>query len=188
MDDDVYQSRQDPAITVGSRFPGGPFLRVRLPGLDDHPWTLPSNQAVAVVNPDVTYVDVAAPDGHRYVLAEAGWPPTPASWARSPRSRHLHRSADLLGRHALSAAVPVLHRGRPARNAFQVLRGEFVTTEDGTGIVHMAPAYGEDDKATTDTGASCRPRQWTPRAGSTRRCPTTRASRCSTPTRRSSAT
>ena len=29
--------------------------------------------------------------------------------------------------------------------------GDFVTTEDGTGIVHMAPAYGEDDKATTDT-------------------------------------
>src|SRR6201999_2876394 len=38
-----------------------------------------------------------------------------------------------------------------AHNAFQVLRGDFVTTEDGTGIVHMAPAYGEDDKATTDT-------------------------------------
>ena len=32
-----------------------------------------------------------------------------------------------------------------------MLRGDFVTTEDGTGIVHMAPAYGEDDKATTDT-------------------------------------
>jgi isoleucyl-tRNA synthetase len=37
-----------------------------------------------------------------------------------------------------------------AANDFQVLRGDFVTTEDGTGIVHMAPAYGEDDKATTD--------------------------------------
>jgi isoleucyl-tRNA synthetase len=35
-------------------------------------------------------------------------------------------------------------------NAFRVLPGEFVTTEDGTGIVHMAPAYGEDDKATAD--------------------------------------
>ena len=37
-----------------------------------------------------------------------------------------------------------------ADNAFQVLPGDFVTTEDGTGIVHMAPAYGEDDMATTD--------------------------------------
>src|SRR5271156_2262272 len=44
------------------------------------------------------------------------------------------------GRHPVSAAVPVLH----------VLGADFVTTDDGTGIVHLAPAYGEDDKETAD--------------------------------------
>jgi isoleucyl-tRNA synthetase len=38
-----------------------------------------------------------------------------------------------------------------ARNALQVAGADFVSTEDGTGIVHLAPAYGEDDKATADT-------------------------------------
>ncbi len=38
-----------------------------------------------------------------------------------------------------------------SENAFQILPAAFVSTEDGTGIVHMAPAYGEDDKETTDT-------------------------------------
>ncbi len=71
MDDDVYQSRQDPAITVGFRVTqagsdlDGAYLLV----WTTTPWTLPSNQAVAV-NPDVTYVVVGV-DGRRLVLAQA---------------------------------------------------------------------------------------------------------------------
>jgi isoleucyl-tRNA synthetase len=71
-----------------------------------------------------------------------------------------------------------------------VLAADFVTTEDGTGIVHMAPAYGEDDKATTDTAdiVAVTPGRLQgpvrPPSGARLR----RASRCSTPTRRSSAT
>ena len=56
-------------------------------------------------------------------------------------------------------------------NAFQVLRGDFVTTDDGTGVVHMAPAYGEDDKATTDTVGILPVTPVDPKAGSTPRCP-----------------
>lgn len=53
---------------------------------------------------------------------------------------------DLLGTHY----VPPFPYFMGSANAFQVLAGDFVSTEDGTGIVHMAPAYGEDDKATAD--------------------------------------
>ena len=72
MDDDVYQNRQDPALTVGFRVEGesgGPLVGAYLLIWTTTPWTLPSNQAVAV-NPEVTYVVVEA-DGRRYVLAEA---------------------------------------------------------------------------------------------------------------------
>ncbi|HTM85544.1 MAG TPA: class I tRNA ligase family protein, partial [Mycobacterium sp.] len=76
MDDDVYQSRQDPALTVGFRIVGGASDRAGNELAGAHllvwtttPWTLPSNLAVAV-NPEVTYVQVAAGQ-HRFLLAEA---------------------------------------------------------------------------------------------------------------------
>jgi len=149
MDDDVYQSRQDPAITVGLAIPEGPLAGSHFLVWTTTPWTLPSNQAVAV-NPDVTYVDVAAPDGHRYVLAEARLAAYARELGEEPEVLGTFTGADLLGMRYLPP-FPYFTEGDHARNAFQVLRGEFVTTEDGTGIVHMAPAYGEDDKATTDT-------------------------------------
>ena len=89
MDDDVYQSRQDPAITVGFRIIGGEdkgLAGAHLLIWTTTPWTLPSNQAVAV-NPDVTYVAVQAPDGQRYVLAQGpAGRTTRANSAKSPKS------------------------------------------------------------------------------------------------------
>ena len=58
MDDDVYQSRQDPALTVGFKVVGGQLDGAYLLMWTTTPWTLPSNLAVAV-NPDVNYVQVA---------------------------------------------------------------------------------------------------------------------------------
>jgi isoleucyl-tRNA synthetase len=140
MDDDVYQSRQDPAITVGFRVPDGPLAGSHLLIWTTTPWTLPSNQAVAV-HPDVTYVQVAAPDGRRYVLAEARL----AAYARE-----LGEEPEVLARFPGSELVetrylPPFTYFADAANSFRVLPADFVSTEDGTGIVHMAPAYGEDD-------------------------------------------
>ena len=147
MDDDVYQSRQDPAVTVG--------LRVDAPGHDldgahlliwtTTPWTLPSNQAVAV-NPGVEYVVVAV-DGRRCVLATARLGAYAREFGEEPEVLATYTGEQLLG----LGYLPPFPYFADAENSFQVLRGDFVTTEDGTGIVHMAPAYGEDDKATTDT-------------------------------------
>ena len=147
MDDDIYQSRQDPAITVGFKIAGGggheelagAFLLV----WTTTPWTLPSNQAVAV-NPDVEYVLVRS--GNRRYLLAAG---RVAAYARElgeePQILAAYRGADLLGVRYL----PPFPYFMDAANSFQVLPADFVSIQDGTGIVHMSPAYGEDDMATT---------------------------------------
>lgn len=148
MDDDVYQSRQDPAVTVGFRISGGELAGAYLLVWTTTPWTLPSNLAVAV-NPDVSYVQVRAGE-RRLVLAEARL----GAYAKElgledgqePEVLGTYRGADLLG----TRYLPPFPYFMETANAFQVLPGDFVTTDDGTGIVHMAPAYGEDDMATTD--------------------------------------
>ncbi|WP_137147474.1 isoleucine--tRNA ligase [Mycolicibacterium sp. CR10] len=150
MDDDVYQSRQDPALTVGYRITdGGPAA-----GADDlvgtylliwttTPWTLPSNQAVAV-NPDVDYVVVEGSDGRRFVLAAARLGAYARELGDEPQIVATYSGRDLLGVHY----APPFPYFMDSPNAFRVLAAEFVSTEDGTGLVHLAPAYGEDDMAT----------------------------------------
>ena len=100
--------------------------------------------AVAV-NPEVTYVEVKAGD-RRFVLAQ----PRLAAYARElgeePEVLATHPGADLLG----TRYLPPFPYFMDTAKAFQVLPGDFVTTEDGTGIVHMAPAYGEDDMAVSE--------------------------------------
>ncbi|MCV7153132.1 isoleucine--tRNA ligase [Mycolicibacterium pyrenivorans] len=149
MDDDVYQSRQDPALTVGYRVEGGaPTGAEDLVGAylliwTTTPWTLPSNQAVAV-NPEVDYVVAEAPDGRRYVLAAARVSAYARELGEEPQIVATYAGRDLLGvRYA-----PPFPYFMDSPNAFRVLSAEFVSTEDGTGLVHLAPAYGEDDMAT----------------------------------------
>ena len=146
MDDDVYQSRQDPAVTVGLPIvaPGSDLDGAQLLIWTTTPWTLPSNQAVAV-NPDVEYV-VVAHQGRRFVIARARLAAYSRELGDDPRILGSYAGEQLLGLRYL----PPFPYFADSPNSFQVLRGDFVTTDDGTGIVHMAPAYGEDDKATTD--------------------------------------
>ena len=144
MDDDVYQNRQDPALTVGFRIDGGApeLLGAHLLVWTTTPWTLPSNQGVAV-NPEVTYV-VVEKDGRRYVLAEARVAAYARELGEEPTVLATFSGAELVGAHY----VPPFPYFMDSANAFQVLAADFVSTEDGTGLVHLAPAYGEDDMAT----------------------------------------
>jgi isoleucyl-tRNA synthetase len=145
MDDDVYQSRQDPALTVGFAVVDGDLAGAYLLIWTTTPWTLPSNQAVAV-NPDVTYVEVRGIDGRRYLLAQARVAAHARELGEEPEVLSTHSGADLLGMRYLPPFPYFMH----SPNAFHVLPADFVSTDDGTGIVHLSPAYGEDDKATTD--------------------------------------
>lgn len=146
MDDDVYQNRQDPAVTVGYDVTtDGPFLGAKLLIWTTTPWTLPSNLAV-MVGSAIDYVMVEV-DGTRFVLAEA----RVAAYARElgdePTVVWRGTGADLLG---LTYEPPFsYYAGR--ENAFRVVAADdAVTTTDGTGMVHTAGAFGEVDKEVTD--------------------------------------
>ncbi len=143
--DDVYLDRQDPAVTVGLRLSASGDLDGALALVwTTTPWTLPSNLAMAV-NPAVDYVLVEA-NGERYVLAAARLGAYARELGEEPTVLRTFRGTELLG---LSYTPPFdFFVGRA--NAHRVLAADYVTTEDGTGIVHIAPAFGEEDKVVTD--------------------------------------
>ncbi|WP_037321733.1 isoleucine--tRNA ligase [Amycolatopsis orientalis] len=149
MDDDVYASRQDPAVTVGFRLEGndneldGTYLLI----WTTTPWTLPSNLATAV-HPDVRYVVVEseAQEGKRFLLAEARVAAYARELGEEPTVVGHYTGTELLG----TRYAPPFPYFTGHENAHRVLPADYVTTEDGTGIVHIAPAYGEEDKVVTD--------------------------------------
>ncbi|HEY5816442.1 MAG TPA: isoleucine--tRNA ligase [Solirubrobacterales bacterium] len=132
-----YEDVEDPSIYV--RFPllgeDGESLLV----WTTTPWTLPGNVAVAVA-PGVTYVR-ARVDGETLILAE---PLVERVLGEGVEIVGRLQGSELVGRH-YEGPVFALDDREPA--GFPVIAGEFVTTEDGTGLVHIAPAFGEDDYA-----------------------------------------
>jgi isoleucyl-tRNA synthetase len=140
--DDVYQDRQDPALTVWFRLrppegDAGPERRVL--AWTTTPWTLPSNLALAV-HPDVDYAVVEL-DGVEYVVAEARLGAYEAELGAATHVTTL-KGSELVG----LRYEPLFPYFASQPNAFQVLGADFVTTEDGTGVVHMSPGHGEDDQ------------------------------------------
>ena len=139
MDDDTYAERQDPSVTVRFKLETGEWLLA----WTTTPWTLPSNLACAV-GEDISYV-VAEKDGERYILARD---------RQAAYERELENAA-VVG--TLTGAELAGRRYEPlfgyladaekfgTQDAFRVILSDDVTTEDGTGVVHMAPAYGEAD-------------------------------------------
>jgi len=148
--DDAYKMRQDPAVTVDMvlRVPAEHPLHA-LDGVNaviwtTTPWTLPSNLAIAV-HPDVTYVQVRAAGetgaGKRYLLAAERVSHYEREFGAEPEVVGEYSGAALAG---LSYEPPFdFFRGHP--NAHRVLTADYVTTDSGTGIVHLAPAFGEED-------------------------------------------
>lgn len=133
--DDVYRNRQDPALTVKFSLSTGE----KILAWTTTPWTLPSNLALAV-NPDIDYAVVEL-NGEKLVLAEARLASYERELGDAVRVGTL-RGSDLIGR----TYTPLFDYFSDTPSAFQVLGAEFVTTEDGTGVVHMAPGFGEDDQ------------------------------------------
>ncbi|NGY57441.1 isoleucine--tRNA ligase [Lentzea sp. NEAU-D13] len=139
--DDAYRDRQDPAVTVALRLESGEKALV----WTTTPWTLPSNLAAAV-HPDVDYVTVVGADGDQYLLAEARVAAYARELGEEPEVVARYKGSDLVGKKYLPPFDFFVGR----ENAHQVLTADYVTTDDGTGIVHIAPAFGEDDKVVTD--------------------------------------
>ncbi|MCW2988637.1 MAG: isoleucyl-tRNA synthetase [Solirubrobacterales bacterium] len=137
-----YKDVEDPSIYV--RFPlldeSGNDAGESLLVWTTTPWTLPGNAAVAVAS-KLTYVR-AEVDGEILILAE---PLVEKVLGEGAEIVARFPGSDLVGRR-YRGPVFELADGGPA-DAFRVLAGDFVTTDDGTGLVHIAPAFGEDDYA-----------------------------------------
>jgi len=140
--DNSYRPRQDPAVTVlltlkpDDRDEGVPH---KILIWTTTPWTLPSNLACAV-GPDIDYA-VLEQDGVRYILGAA----TTSKYAKQLQGAEpvaTIKGRDLVGR----SYEPLFPYFAQHPNAFRILAADFVDTEEGTGIVHMAPGFGEDDQ------------------------------------------
>ena len=171
MDDEVYKNRQDPSVTVTFPVTGGGQLGDQLAGVNllawtTTPWTLPTNFSVAV-GPEIEYAVVEAPaDGPmpgRHMLAAD----LVADYAKD---LGFTDHEDISAGESAQAAVVGRYLGKDlahleyqplwnyyadteawgTENAWRVLIEDYITTTDGTGLVHQASAYGEEDQRSSE--------------------------------------
>ncbi|RHV36703.1 isoleucine--tRNA ligase [Ruminococcus sp. OM05-10BH] len=114
------------------------------------PWTLPSNVALCV-NPDESYVKVNAADGRVYYMAEALLDQVLGGLAKEEGEKAYEIVERYTGKELEGKEYIPLYEGaakaaeKQNKKAFYVLCDTYVTLTDGTGVVHIAPAFGEDD-------------------------------------------
>ncbi|MDT3331498.1 isoleucine--tRNA ligase [Microbacterium sp. KSW-18] len=174
MDDDVYKMRQDPSVTVtfplvGAKAEALGLTAVRALAWTTTPWTLPTNLALAV-GPDIEYVvlpggpagaadvheDALEGQSHRYLLASD----LLANYAKDLGYASADEAREAVDQTVRGADLADVAYDRlfdyyadeetwGTQHAWCILVDDYVTTTDGTGIVHQAPAYGEDDQRVT---------------------------------------
>ncbi|HEY9306576.1 MAG TPA: isoleucine--tRNA ligase [Microbacterium sp.] len=177
MDDDVYKMRQDPSVTVtfpltGLKAEALGLTAVRALAWTTTPWTLPTNLALAVGS-GIRYVVVpggpngaadvhrddepAEAESHRYLLAEE----LLAGYAKDLGYDSAEAAREAVQQTVLGADLEDVTYDRlfdyyadagiwGTQRAWRILVDDYVTTGDGTGIVHQAPAFGEDDQRVTE--------------------------------------
>jgi len=145
--DNSYRERADKAVTISfalqdkpAKAPEG-FSQYRILAWTTTPWTLPSNLALAV-NPEFDYAFVPK-DGVCYIIAAFAL----NSYAKElgvdkETNYQTIKGADLLE----LKYTPLFDYFKNHPNSFRILGGDFVVEGDGTGVVHMAPGFGEDDQ------------------------------------------
>jgi len=130
-----YKEVDDPSVTVEFAVEGEDDLA--LLAWTTTPWTLPSNTAIAV-NPKLDYAVVRQESGKRLIVAEGLKDQVEGEVVE------LRKGSDLLG----LRYTPLYRFAEPEGGAgWRVIPGDHVTLEAGTGLVHTAPAFGEDDFA-----------------------------------------
>jgi isoleucyl-tRNA synthetase len=140
----AYEEVDDPSVFV--RFPLKDRPGVYFLAWTTTPWTLPGNVALAV-GEDIEYVEVEGPaqdgDGTERLILAKNLLEKALIEPENYKTIKSYKGKDLLGMHynPLYTFLPV----DDGQDYAYVVAGEFVSTEDGTGIVHIAPAFGEDD-------------------------------------------
>ncbi|MDP2982028.1 MAG: isoleucine--tRNA ligase [Candidatus Latescibacter sp.] len=143
--DNSTRPKQDPSITVlfrlhdSDRLPKNTSLLV----WTTTPWTLPSNLGIAV-GADIEYA-IFREGGEHYIIAVERIAAYKKQLEKAERIGTVKGSA-LAG----LSYEPMFPYFAETPNAFRIMSGDFVTTEDGTGIVHTAPGFGEDDQKLSD--------------------------------------
>ena len=169
MDDDVYRMRQDQSVTVTFPLDGAKAESLGLTGVKalawtTTPWTLPTNLALAV-GPEISYAIVpsgplGASEGSAEGVAEfLLGADTVAAYAKDLGYESPSDAVAAVSRTIFGSELGGITYARiwdyyadveewGTQNAWQILVADYVATGEGTGIVHQAPAYGEDDQIT----------------------------------------
>lgn len=165
MDDEVYKPRQDQSVTVTFPIIEGELNGVRMLAWTTTPWTLPTNFALAV-GPDISYAVLpaganGASDGGdsstKYLIAHS----LLGGYAKDLGYEDSESALEAVEKVVLGKDLAGVRYQRvfdyyadgskfDIKNAWQVLVGDYVADNEGTGIVHQAPAYGEDDQKLCD--------------------------------------
>ena len=151
MDEDVYQNRQDQTVTVTFPITEGKYEGVRLLAWTTTPWTLPTNFALAV-GPEIEYAVVNTAAG-KYLLAKS----LIANHVKDFGFEDIDSALAAVESTVLGKELAGIKYERlfdyyadeskfDVKNAWQVIVGDYVADNEGTGIVHQSPAYGEDDQ------------------------------------------
>ena len=141
MDNDAYQTVTDPSVYVKFKLVDSDYSIL---AWTTTPWTLPANLLLAV-NPEMTYCEVLV-DGEKLIIAEEAFERTLQDEKHQPLDYEVLRTFP--GSKLVGKKYQPLDTGStwPENNKIHTIyAADFVSHESGTGIVHIAPAYGEDD-------------------------------------------
>ena len=141
MDNDAYQTVTDPSVYVKFKLVDSDYSIL---AWTTTPWTLPANLLLAV-NPEMTYCEVLV-DGEKLIIAEEALERTLQDEKHQPLEYEIVRKFP--GSELVGKKYQPLDTGStwPENDKIHTIyAADFVSHESGTGIVHIAPAYGEDD-------------------------------------------
>ena len=141
MDNDAYQTVTDPSVYVKFKLVDSDYSIL---AWTTTPWTLPANLLLAV-NPEMTYCEVLV-DGEKLIIAEEAFERTLQDEKHQPLDYEVLRKFP--GSELVGKKYQPLYTGStwPENDKIHTIyAADFVSHESGTGIVHIAPAYGEDD-------------------------------------------
>jgi isoleucyl-tRNA synthetase len=147
--DNAYREKKSKAATVSFKLQKAPegvsAQECRVMAWTTTPWTLPSNLALAV-SEDITYACVEK-DGVCYILSQSAV----SKYAKELAVEEGQDVPTISGKDLVGLSYqPLFPYFEEEKNAFVILAADFVEDGDGTGIVHLAPGFGEDDQRVCD--------------------------------------
>ncbi|MFT4967753.1 MAG: isoleucyl-tRNA synthetase [Candidatus Deianiraeaceae bacterium] len=134
--DNSYREKTSKTVTVKFVITSGKFSGCKALVWTTTPWTLPANLMLSI-NQDVSYAIIEY-NAEKIILAENL---VTKNFKDEGEIKEVFKGAELIN----STYKPLFPYFKNHKNSFKIIHGDFVTVDDGTGIVHIAPGFGEDD-------------------------------------------